>query len=493
MKKNICLVVSMCLAMMFAGCGSTSPDPDPVSGVTVTLAPINGATDQAVDATVTAIFSAAITAPADWTTAFTLIAAGATETLCTAVAYDADTLTATCTHANLTVSTEHTITVSGLTDSAGLAITTATAIFTTTSDSSNNATFTSKNSVTTVAGDEIVSLVFTFDSAPSSTPTIAVAEASASLSASESVDDDLSLALAAGTCTVSESDALVYTCTVDGVAGCTTLTDYTATISVADVEAGTLTFNSADDEFTSADTLGAKAESGTCWTQNNVTARGTVSVNESTGTFDVAYIDCTQDLAKELIAGKAISLADVGDVAVMFYISANAPVLGVDELQITRNKIIVGAGVDDDVWLDTPFGASAGTGIWLAWSNVTGVEDANNIANPTAAGSFADYTTTYSGVYVCSVKKDNVFKTYISFDGSTYIEMTESNMEVYAGQGTLANAVNPSPTATLYGLEIGSKNDDDGTCSNDYTTSFGYVRLKSTGITGLSATDCPQL
>ena len=493
MKKNICLVVSMCLAMVFAGCGSTSPDPDPVSGVTVTLAPINGATEQAVDATVTAIFSAAITAPADWTTAFTLIAAGATETLCTAVAYDADTLTATCTHADLTALIEHTSTVSGLTDSAGLAIATATAIFTTASASTYTATFTSKNSVTTVAGDETVSLVFTFDTAPSSTPTIAVAEASASLSASESVEDDLSLALAAGTCTVSESDALVYTCTVTGVAGCTTLTDYTATISVADVEAGTLTFNSADDEFTSSSTLGAKAESGTCWTQNNVTERGTVSVNESTGTFDVAYTDCEQGGSKQLVAGKTISLADVGDVAVMFYISANAPVLTVADNQLTRNKIIVGTGGVEDVYVDTPFGAVGETGAWVVWANVTGVEQADNIANPTTTGSFADYTSTYSDLYVCSVKKDNVFKTYISFDGSTYIEVTESNMELYAGMGTLANAVNPSPTATLFGLEIGSKNDYKTECSNDYTTSFGYVRLKTTGITGLSATDCPQL
>ena len=494
MKKVICFMIMASLSVLVA-CGSSTtpaPTPDPTSDVTVTLAPIDGATDQAVDATVTAIFSAAITAPADWTTAFTLIAAGATETLCTEVAYDADTLTATCTHADLVVSTEHTITVSGVTDADSLAIATATAIFTTTSASdSYTATFTSKDSVTSTSEGDTVTLTFTFDSAPDSTPTIAVAEASANLSASESVEDDLSLAIAAGTCTVSESDATICTCTVTGVAGCTTLTDYTATISVDGVEAGTVTFNSSDDEFTSSDTLGANEETETCWTQDNDPERGTASIGDSN--FTVNYIDYDYTGDKRLMASK--SLSSVGDYSVLFYISNNVVTTsGGDDSQLSINRCAFGTGpsVDKSVAVKFGyFGAISSEYYWYVWADLVGNYNPLNIAYPNDTSETLDTNKAkYEEVYACSVRKSDSFKHYLSFDGSTFTELTTTNLTNWPGlSGTIENAANPTLAGTDMILRIGSDNE----ISNDNTTSFGYVRIKTTGITGLSATDCPVI
>jgi len=98
--------------------------------VTVTFSPADAATSVALDASVTATFSAAITAPSDWTSAMTLKAAGSDTNLCTTT-YDSSTLVATCAHDSFDADTSYTVTVSGLTDAAGASIDAATASFTT--------------------------------------------------------------------------------------------------------------------------------------------------------------------------------------------------------------------------------------------------------------------------------------------------------------------------------------------------------------------------
>ena len=486
MRKIISFMVVACF-LTLVGCGSTAtptPTPDPASDVTITLAPIDGATNQALAATVTAIFSAAITEPADWTTAFTLLASGGTETLCTEVAYDETTLTATCTHADLTVSIEHTISVSGVTDSAGLAIATTTAIFTTTSASENNATFTSKDSVTSIDEGDTVTLTFTFASAPASTPTIAVADASASLSSSESVDDDLSLAIAAGTCTVSESDATIYACTVTGVAGCKTLTDYTATISVDGVEAGTLTFNSADDEFTNAATLADYNVPNKCWDQNEADDDANVSI--SGGNLIIAFTGAPGE--SERLTTTKTDLT-VTDYAILYYVSGN----NVSTTMSDGEHIEFKQEFTDnnEYYVEIYTGNFSAISMNRSWHIVNGVADSSgdNAGPPNSTGDLSAYVDTYENFYVCQVRKDNSFKTYMSFDGSTFIEITTTNIEVGALFGTLENLAYP----TISGADLDIYVRANDTDNPSYEAKFGYVRFKATGITGLSATDCPTL
>ncbi len=89
----------------------------------------DGATGVALDAPVTTLFSAAITAPADWSSSFTLKKDDAGDNLCTAVAYDSATFTATCTHANFDRASSYTVNISGLEDTARLNIAAASATF----------------------------------------------------------------------------------------------------------------------------------------------------------------------------------------------------------------------------------------------------------------------------------------------------------------------------------------------------------------------------
>ena len=115
----------------FAGFMASFTTADSSSAVTATLSPVTGATSVALDAAVTAVFSAAITEPADWSSLFTLQLDAAGDSLCTSVTYDSTTLTATCAHADFTRSSAYTATVSGVTDPTGAAVTTASAAFST--------------------------------------------------------------------------------------------------------------------------------------------------------------------------------------------------------------------------------------------------------------------------------------------------------------------------------------------------------------------------
>ena len=483
MKKIIGFMVTACLLTLI-GCGSSSSS-TPVSSVTVTFAPVADATNQAVDVAVTAVFSAAITAPADWTTAFTLLASGGTETACTAVSYDADTLTATCTHDDLTGMTEYASSIIGVTDSAGVAIATTTAIFTTI----HNASFTSKTSVTTIAGDVGISIVFTFDTAPSATPTIAVADASADLSASESVDDDLSLAISPGECTPSESDALVYTCTVTGVAGCRTVTDYTATISVGEIAVGTLTFNSADDEFDSSATLSPTIDdssSGYCWDQLTATLGGEAATI-SEGNLAMPF---TSGVGVRYIAKE---LSGLSDFSVMYYISSNnAPAEGNTALVNTRLiKDPVNSPGND--YLDVNAGLYQDN---LAWAPVNSANADDNIDSLEVRtdGALADTVHAHEDFFVCQVRKDGVINTYVKFpnveSASSFTKITLDNMaqSYHFGDGGPEDVVDSTQLteATLW-TEIRSTNDVNTT----YLPKIGYVRYKTTGITGENATDCP--
>lgn len=126
-------IVMIAFSLVFAVAGGPACSSSSGSGIAVTFAPADAATGVAlsISTAVTATFSTAITEPADWASAFTLIAEGASATSCTAVTYDAASRTATCTHGILTGETDYTMTISGVTDASGGTVTAETAAFTT--------------------------------------------------------------------------------------------------------------------------------------------------------------------------------------------------------------------------------------------------------------------------------------------------------------------------------------------------------------------------
>ena len=131
MRRASLYVLSVFAAVLLAfGCGGAPG----ASSVTVTFSPTDGSTDVAVDVTVTATFSGAVTAPVptvSWAALITLKKDNAGDSLCIGVDYDEGTLTATCAHGDLEKGTSYTLTVSGFKDAEGKDIGTATATFTT--------------------------------------------------------------------------------------------------------------------------------------------------------------------------------------------------------------------------------------------------------------------------------------------------------------------------------------------------------------------------
>lgn len=121
MKKHFLL--AMVLFFGIAACGSSNSGNGNGNGGggssdrTVILSPANMATDIAIDAAVTAVFSAAITEPSasEWLSFFTLQKDGTGNNICTSVTYDASILTATCVHADMDNDTSYTSLITSLT------------------------------------------------------------------------------------------------------------------------------------------------------------------------------------------------------------------------------------------------------------------------------------------------------------------------------------------------------------------------------------------
>lgn len=139
-----------------------------ISAVMVTFSPHSAATDVSLSMPVTAKFSGAVTAPSDWTQAFTLTAAGSFTNLCATLNYDTTTLTATCFHSSLAPHTQYIITIKDLTDAGEMTIN-AMSTFTT-GTGSISAKFTLDNAVPIRDGSinlpisTFVNAIFTGDS-----------------------------------------------------------------------------------------------------------------------------------------------------------------------------------------------------------------------------------------------------------------------------------------------------------------------------------------
>lgn len=134
-----------CIVLVTAALSACGSSGSSTSSSTMTLAPINGATDQETSVTVKGTFNAAITTPTDWTANFILKKQDDDTNLCTATSgentgYSLDDTTdsnapvITCIHNSLERATTYTATMTSVTNSSGTAIADATAEFTISSE-----------------------------------------------------------------------------------------------------------------------------------------------------------------------------------------------------------------------------------------------------------------------------------------------------------------------------------------------------------------------
>lgn len=461
MKKRSLYTFIVAAALLASSCGGGGPV---ASSVTITLAPADGASEVALNVAVTATFSGAITEPSDWTVVFTLKKDNAGDSLCTDVTYDSDNLVATCAHENLEVGGSYTAGVSGLTDAEEKDIEAATATFTASTAEASVSSFTRTSVTSTAAGNDIE---ITFDFGASAvpeglTPTVEVTGSSPSV----------------GDCAFN-SGRTAYICTVSDVDGCTTLTDYSVTLSGNGFANFSTTFNSADDEFEWSnsiitDMIGDAAEN-KCWV----------------GQFKAETTKETIGGVLQMTLSKIGSHTDniykkfYGDFAYSAYIAANdRPISGnlgsghVAFKNMVNDSQSFGSG-KIDVAGDT----------WLIESNRWEFVSKKS-AIP--AGELVDTATHTAPFYVCLVKYNGRIKYYIATqEGAPYTELTDSNL-VCGGPNPCADLADilERDVSAWYEMVAGlilSDNDDD-----PYTVQFGYARYKATGLTGTSA-DCPRI
>lgn len=435
--KQFAVLSGMVFFVLFfiAGCTSSGSS----SGITVTFSPVNGATDVAVDAAVTATFSAAITEPADWSTVFTLILDGTGLPLCTSVTYNSTTRVATCAHAAFGIGSDYTAAISGLTS-----VTDATTSFTTTSTVA--VTGFSKTSITTPTdGSGETTLTFTLSGALplGATPILAMSGGTA------------------GTCTIS-ADSLTITCPVTGLAGCTTFTDYTATLS-GGMTGHSVTFNSADDEFTSGDVI-----TNDCYTYN-ITPETIISNGVLTLTAVGAGV--RSSLAKgptvgtpNLIQATYINTFTPGNIGDMFNFvlqdGASHDSAGFASLYYTFDPA--------QQWIksgnDAGEAATIDTSIW-----------------PTEAVKAA-------GLYFCVVHANGLINLYLSTDGTSYTRLTPDNMNCFSGDTCTVFDI---PTASWSTLTSGLMVQNIAGDAN-LSTVLSFTRFSS-APTADGATDCANL
>lgn len=443
-------VLKSAVLLFFIGlqsCGSGENNVNDNSDVTVSFSLTDASTGVALNAVESATFSKEIAEPTNWLDVFTLKKDGTGDTLCTAIDYDDSTMVATCDHAELDGEGNYTAAISGLSG-----VTDATATFTTGSEIAVNSV--EKTSVTSADSGNSVIFTLTFASAlPANwVPTVEVADSDGT-------------ELTVGGCEFGD-DRTTYTCTVGGIDGCTTISDYTVTVT--GTGEFTTTFNSADDEFESEDALS------NCWVRASRTD-GTFSID---GNLNIVISyggvgDQAEDEVSKSFSGET-------DIAVLVHISSIVPPSsGIGGTQITTalNECINCSG--DTISLG---GGYTGENKWSLCGN-------GSCLKPSGSTPLRDTYTSNGPFYVCMVRYNNTVKTYLSTDGSSFTRLSAENMECVGGACDLEGAVE-APAAWATALTLLATNSIAGSTLRG---EYGYARFKTTGITGESSADCPAL
>lgn len=325
----------------------------------------------------------------------------------------------------------------------------------------------SKTSVASMSSNQTVSITYVLSGAyPADTnPSLAVLNSatSAPLTVTTSVISD---------------DRTQFTFAIYGVNGCRTLTDYTATLSGGSLTTHSFIFNSSDDEFDNVSTLGTAETS--CL----------VKSDPMTGTLQITASELLWSVPASTSSGPSANktFSHSGDFASSIYVADNA-VAGSNTnpqfLMLSSLYSLVAHeffGLYDGIYED-------GSG-WIAGGSYN-IGETQYLAavQPSSGGIFNANRNQYAPMYFCSVRHNNVINSYLSFDGVTYTKMEASNIELLTPPSTaeLDKFVNYSSVVTDFATYLVAQNLMDSV----YAPAVGYLRYRSSGITGTSAADCP--
>lgn len=322
----------------------------------------------------------------------------------------------------------------------------------------------SKTSVTDTTGGSI-KITYTFSGALSSAPAMIVTS-----------DSDESIGTPS--CDLAE-DGLQAECTVSGISGCTTYEDYTATLS-GGVEEYAFTFNSADDEFDSNETIT------NCWTKREGSS-GTASATDGLLTITVPG---GTDPEEEPGHIQLKSIESATDIAVLIYYSE----LIVPEIEGWDANSDAEAGFVGGSDYNVLIGVQDGGGSHNWYSDYSAnYQDSDEEAIP--FGDLAPTSDTIQDFYVCMVRNENTIKAYISFDGENFKQLTHLNMECDEDEPCTVftdefESYPDAEEAQYTALAIGNATNDP---AQNVIGKFGPVRFKTNGITGASSADCPNI
>ncbi len=307
----------------------------------------------------------------------------------------------------------------------------------------------SKSSVSSAGAGNDITLTFTFaEAAPSGWASPAV-----------SVTDSENVELTVSGCEFGD-DRTTYSCTVSGVAGCTTVSDYS--VSVNDY---TDRFNSADDEFDNNSTLNS------CWVEVlNMINVGTANIAAGTLNYELPWPSGSITYYK--------NISSVTDIAVLTYFASVVCPTGNGQMKPN---------------IDAGFGLTGGTRVLFDVCSSWSIE--SSVQNP-APGAVVGTADLYSVVgsspplYICFVRHDALIKMYLRSTGDSYTQLTSSNTT--GGGWNVEALLSEIDASSVDKFSLPGGNGGDGYDGTTLTGGYGYVRFKTTGITGESSADCPS-
>ena len=320
-----------------------------------------------------------------------------------------------------------------------------------------------KTSVTETGSSNQISATFVFDQAVGSgiTPTVSIESFGGSGNPTVS------------SCSFS-SDRKEYTCTLQGISGCTTPEDYVITLEGDNFETFSAMFNSLDDEFTS-DTQS------NCWSGSTNDPYHTIG--DGYLQFNYETYGTSSDLKKpisgigsgDLAVTALLTMSDIGSI-----VGSGLGFTGTTLSWSTQDGYEMPA-VFDGYAMAEPLGLGAGYHI-LYWVNETG-----GMPN-----FIASYTGEYPSppFYTCMVRKDGIIKTYIKTpEGSDWIPVRDPYMNClqnFCGNpGT--DYYDYYNTSAPY-INLNAQNE----VADNASFAYDWIRFRSNVVNGDSR-DCPEL
>lgn len=254
----------------------------------------------------------------------------------------------------------------------------------------------------------------------------------------------------AGTCSVS-ADRTAVTCSVTGLSGCATFTDYAVTITGGLTEYSFM-FNSADDEFTAGDTV-----TNDCYALQENASISDGKLLLSAGGAPAAAAKIMPDVKPDLLAVTYLSaFSSVLDHNASGFAFSNPPDWG--PLAGLMSIYVFSQTGPDPKWAEIEQSggevsfSTMDTDIW-----------------PAAAQKGTE-------LYWCLVHKSGEVDLYLSTDGASYTHVEPANMICGVDKTCIISGI---PTADWPSMVVGMIDTGIDSAPNNSTSTYDFVRFDS--------------